>query len=49
LGDSIEGMSRFVIDTNLFVLALRSADGASRAVLRRCLRILAPADLLKET
>ena len=31
-------MNRFVIDTNVFISALRSADGAPRAVLRRCLQ-----------
>jgi putative PIN family toxin of toxin-antitoxin system len=31
-------MNRLVIDTNVFVSALRSADGASRAVIRRCLQ-----------
>lgn len=30
-------MNELVIDTNVFVSALRSADGASRAVIRRCL------------
>ena len=31
-------MKALVIDTNVFVAALRSADGASRAVIRRCLQ-----------
>ena len=31
-------MDSLVIDTNVFVSALRSADGASRAVIRRCLQ-----------
>lgn len=31
-------MNGLVIDTNVFVSALRSADGASRAVIRRCLQ-----------
>ena len=31
-------MSTLVIDTNVFVSALRSADGASRALIRRCLQ-----------
>ena len=31
-------MNGLVIDTNVFVTALRSADGASRAVIRRCLQ-----------
>ena len=31
-------MDSLVIDTNVFVSALRSADGASRAVTRRCLQ-----------
>ena len=31
-------MGGLVIDTNVFVSALRSADGASRAVIRRCLQ-----------
>jgi putative PIN family toxin of toxin-antitoxin system len=31
-------MSVLVIDTNVFVSALRSADGASRVVIRRCLQ-----------
>ena len=31
-------MNALVIDTNVFVAALRSADGASRAVIRRCLQ-----------
>lgn len=31
-------MSTVVIDTNVFVSALRSADGASRTVIRRCLQ-----------
>lgn len=31
------GMKKLVIDTNVFVSALRSADGASRVVIRRCL------------
>jgi putative PIN family toxin of toxin-antitoxin system len=31
-------MKALVIDTNVFVSALRSADGASRAVIRRCLQ-----------
>jgi len=30
-------MAELVIDTNVFVSALRSAEGASRAVIRRCL------------
>jgi putative PIN family toxin of toxin-antitoxin system len=31
-------MNLFVIDTNVLVSALRSADGASRVVIRRCLQ-----------
>jgi putative PIN family toxin of toxin-antitoxin system len=31
-------MDLLVVDTNVFVSALRSADGASRAVIRRCLQ-----------
>jgi putative PIN family toxin of toxin-antitoxin system len=31
-------VNTLVIDTNVFVSALRSADGASRAVIRRCLQ-----------
>lgn len=31
-------MVNLVIDTNVFVSSLRSADGASRAVIRRCLQ-----------
>ncbi len=31
-------MSTLVVDTNVFVSALRSADGALRAVIRRCLQ-----------
>ena len=31
-------MAVVVVDTNVFVSALRSADGASRQVLRRCLQ-----------
>ncbi len=31
-------MRRLVIDTNVFVSALRSADGAARVVIRRCLQ-----------
>ncbi len=31
-------MKALVLDTNVFVAALRSADGASRAVIRRCLQ-----------
>jgi putative PIN family toxin of toxin-antitoxin system len=36
--DSIQIMNQIVIDTNVFVSALRSADGASRVVIRRCLQ-----------
>lgn len=31
-------MDRLVIDTNVLVSALRSADGASREIIRRCLQ-----------
>lgn len=31
-------MTNLVIDTNVFVSSLRSADGASRGVIRRCLQ-----------
>jgi len=31
-------MTRLVIDTNVFISSLRSADGAGRAVIRRCLQ-----------
>ena len=34
----MQSMTRLVIDTNVVVSALRSADGASRTVVRRCLQ-----------